>query len=474
MNCLVIGLGRFGGGVGVTNWLASNGAYVTVTDMAEASDLVESIDAISPSKPTLKLGGHGGVNPGLFDLVIVNPAVRKDRSALFAATVDAGVPWTTEINLFCALCPSPVIGVTGTFGKSTTCAMLAHVLSQAGAYDVRLGGNIGRSLLAELPAMHARSPRVGLAGRHGPNETGESKAKRQLVVLELSESQLDDLPDLDWGPETAVITNLQPHHLDRYETAASYYSRKMNVIHGRQTRRILAGPMEAEAESMFHATVRDLDVPIERMLAGGSPPTGSFDLLVPGNHNLANAAVAQRVAVHCGVSADDAASSLASFPGLPHRLAYIGSWNDIRFVNDSKSTAPRATLAALEAYDVPVVLIVGGQTCPDFDAATFAAAVASKCRAMITMGEHGREAHAAVERFASDGGRMERTIRTAITLRDAVASACRSAVAGDVVLFSPGGPSFDTHRNYQERGNEFIAIVRQIIDRQIIDRQING
>jgi len=131
LRVLVLGLGRFGGGVGVTRWLAAQGAIVTVSDLASREALAESVEAVADRAVALHLGGHDVRDLDETDLVIVNPAVNKLRSDFFHTIVRRGIPWTTELNLFVQRCPAAVIGVTGTYGKSTTCAMLAEALGPA-------------------------------------------------------------------------------------------------------------------------------------------------------------------------------------------------------------------------------------------------------------------------------------------------------------------------------------------------------
>ena len=192
----VMGLGRFGGGVGVTRWLAEAGALVTVSDKASSESLAQSVAAVSDLGVTLHLGDHHQADFRDADLLVVSPAIPKDHPMLAVAR-DAGVPVTSEMNLFLRYCPARIIGVTGTAGKSTTTAMIHAALGDAaGDARVWIGGNIGISLLEDLDAI----------------------AANDWVVLELSSFQLEDLADLKRSPEIAVITSLFPNHLDRHGT----------------------------------------------------------------------------------------------------------------------------------------------------------------------------------------------------------------------------------------------------------------
>ena len=302
---LVIGLGRFGGGVGVTRWLAGEGAHVTVTDQADAESLCESVEALADLNVTFHLGGHDDVDLSATDLVVVNPAVRKLTSSLFQEVTLRGIPWTTEMNLFCERCPAPVIGVTGTFGKSTTCSMLAAALEdcrragKARYSAVHLGGNIGRSLLPELGSIE-------------PTD---------LVVLEMSNAQLEDLPRIGWAPWIAVITNLSPHHLDRYGSARAYVHAKLNIVRdpaGAST--VIVGRMYPEAGSLLTELMADSPgrvVPVSR-------PVPPAELLVPGSHNQENAACVLTVCRQLGLDERLVRKALRSFRGFPHRPLLLG------------------------------------------------------------------------------------------------------------------------------------------------------
>jgi UDP-N-acetylmuramoylalanine--D-glutamate ligase len=433
---LVVGLGRFGGGVRLTQWLVQEGALVTVTDQADASTLSESVAAISGLPVALRLGAHNEGDLDSTDLVVINPAVHKATSAFFGEVVRRGVPWTTEMNLFCERCPATVIGVTGTYGKSTTCAML-HAAFEAGrragvvSYAaVHIGGNIGRSLLPDLPSM-----------------TGND-----LVILEMSNAQLEDLPRVRWAPHVAVITNLFPHHLDRYNSFADYAQAKLNIVRDPTGRsRVVAGELYGEAEKLLAAALGGRRDRLMRI----HPPAGKIELTVPGRHNQGNAACVLTVCDVMGLDERFARDALRNFRGLPHRLEFVGTWDGVDYYNDSKSTAPAATIVALEAMERPVVAIVGGQQ-KEVSLDDCAGALTERCRAVVCMGQSGPVfAKAILSR-----GRIPAHIVCGVA--EAVPLARSLARSGDVVLFSPGAPSFDQYANFTERGRHFVEIVNAL------------
>ena len=443
LRVLVVGLGRFGGGVGVTRWLADQGAAVTVTDQVGAASLADSIAALGDlSRIALHLGGHDTSDVLDAELVIINPAVAKAQSELFRTVEARGIPWTTELNLFCERCLASVIGVTGTYGKSTTCAMLTHVLQAAAAggsvpfTGVHLGGNIGRSL---LPDLHRIRP-------------------TDIVVLEMSSAQLENLPRIPWTPRLAVITNLHPHHLDRYERFSDYIDAKLNIIGAvDRTRCVVAGQLNAEAEK---ALLRKVGADDPRLVRIESSPV-PFDLRVPGRHNQINASGVLAVCGKLGLSEDFVRAALRDFRGLPHRLEHVGTREGVTYCNDSKSTAPAATVQAVESLGSPIIVLIGGESKKDLALEGFAETLARRCRMMIGFGEAGPAFIDAI-RQAGGTGVQDRTL-VAGTVEEAFRQAVRFAEPGDTVLLSPGAPSFDAYVNYTERGRHFTDLVHALV-----------
>lgn len=434
---VVMGLGRFGGGVGVTRWLVQAGARVTVIDRAAADSLADSLRAIADLAVDLRLGREEANDLAGAELAVVNPAVLKEQSELFAEIERRGIAWTTELNLFCERCRGFVIGVTGSFGKSTTCAMLAAMLEAGAATGavrfggVHLGGNIGRSLLGELP-------RIGPEG---------------AVVLELSNAQLEDVPRIGWTPDVAVLTNLAPHHLDRHGTYAAYLAAKMNIVATNPSAQpVIAGALDGPAEAaladrLSGANARRIPV---------TPLRSPAALRVPGAHNRRNAACALTVARHLGLEESFALDALAQFRGLPHRLELVGSLGGVDYVNDSKSTAPSAAVQAIEALEKPIVLIAGGQR-RAVALNAWAETVSNRCHFVVLTGDNAGMMGQAL------GARGFTAVRQIESLERAVSAAREAARAGDAVLFSPGAPSFDRYANFEQRGMHFVSVVKAMV-----------
>jgi len=438
LRVLVVGLGRFGGGTGVTRWLAEQDAIVTVTDQAPRATLVDSLSSLDGLDLTFHLGGHDQRDLEAVDLVVVNPAVNKAKSEFFQAIRRRGIPWTTEMNLFCERCPAKIIGVTGTFGKSTTCAMLVEVLEKcqpedAGWTGVHFGGNIGCSLLTDLSGIRATD----------------------LVVLEMSNAQLEDLPRIRWAPPIALITNLTPHHLDRYAGYEGYVAAKLNITDDpREQSRVLVGDLDPEAAEALRRQVARYDtrvMPVQPL----DPPA---ELQTPGAHNQANAACAVAIARYLGLAEIDVRTALRMFSGLPHRLEFVRTVQRVDYYNDSKSTSPATTERAVSVFERPIVAIVGGQA-KNVPLEECAASLAGGCRVVICTGESGPLLARAV-RGARQGSKP--SVAETPNLAEAIQLAAKRAHPGDVVLYSPGAPSFDAYSNYVERGRHFADLIQAL------------
>ena len=422
----VVGLGRFGGGIGVTRWLCGQGAVVTVSDKAPADDLAESVAQLSRLDVALHLGGHEEPDFLNADLLVVNPAVPKDIPPL-AAAQQAGVPWTTEINLFLERCPAPTVGITGSVGKSTTTAMIGAIL--ATTRTTHVGGNIGRSLLDELPDI----------------------AADHVVVLELSSFQLEDLPLVGISPRVAVVTNLAPNHLDRHGTMDAYAAAKKNLF-------AFQGP-----DDVLVLNVNDSAVTGWAAQAPGrvdwfdEDDENPFELALPGRHNQANAQAAWAAARQFGVDRESAAGALRAFAGLPHRLEFVVERNGVRYYNDSKCTTPGGAVVALNAFPARTVAVILGGYDKGVSFEKLGVVAASRAKAVVTLGATADAIAAAVRKYRSGGIPI---IERADTLPEAVCLCEQIAAPGDVVLLSPACASYDMFTNYEHRGEQFCELVR--------------
>lgn len=472
----VMGLGRFGGGVGVTRWLAAHGADVHVTDLApkekHAGALGDIRDLIDAGRVSLRLGEHNVSDFTTCDFVVVNPAVPRPWENRFVrAAQAAGVRVTSEICLVAGRLPerAGTIGVTGSAGKSTTSAMIHHVLKSAGIPSV-FGGNIGGSLLAELDRDDAGSVRRGA-----------------WVVLELSSAMLHwlgggmgrgtDGIDGDgargagspgWSPHVAVVTNCTTNHVDWHGSFEHYRASKQ---------RILASLSPGDA-AVLDESVKDwgTSAGVRRVVVEHA--AGFGPLPIPGAHNRHNAAMALaaiEAASIPGLSRAESERALAAFSGLPHRLALVHESLGVRWFNDSKSTTPESALLAVRAFEQEhrsgtpdhggtdgreqragrsrVQLIVGGyDKGSDLEPI---AALAPSLAGFYTIGATGPGLAALAVRYGAGGRTHE-----CGTLDRAIERIAERVRPGDVVLLSPGCASWDQFENYEQRGELFTKLAR--------------
>ena len=445
----VMGLGLLGGGVGVARYLAQQGAVVTVTDLKDADALADSVEKLDGFPVAFHLGGHLDADFTGADVVVVNPAV-PDGSPFLAKAREAGVALETEINLFSKLCPAQIVGITGSNGKSTAASLTAHLL-EAGPRRTWLGGNIGRSLLEELDAIEADD----------------------LVVLELSSFQLERLAWTGLSPAVSVVLNLTPNHLDRHRTLDAYAAAKQPILlNQRSTDAALLNaecPLVSQwdglgcGRKLFFSTQRPvgrgawLDGDEALWLDGGAPRTlfARSDLRLRGDHNLGNALAAAGAAALCGVPVEEIGPRLASFEPLEHRLEGVRTLDGVTYYNDSKATTPEAAIAAIRAFDEPVVLIAGGYD-KHIPFGELGKAVCEGVQKAILFGATAEKIRDAVE---AAGGAP--TVMVA-DLPAAVLEAREAAQPGWVVLLSPACASYDMFENFEERGTLFKKLVMEL------------
>jgi len=413
----VLGLAR--SGAAVVRALLAGGAQVTAWD-SDAEKRVGLDDAHVADLDALDLSG--------FDALVVSPGVPLNTHPLAARARAAGVPVIGDIELFAQaradLPAHKVVGITGTNGKSTTTALVHHILDTAGV-PVRMGGNIGLPILAQEPL-----PEGG------------------VYVLELSSYQIDLTRTLDC--EVAVLLNVTPDHLDRYDGLAGYAASKARLFAMQSRAQLAVVDYEAEAE---FGVLDDAPEGMGVRFIDGVPLPGEQARWpsLQGPHNAQNVQAAVAVAEALGVTADDVARALETFAGLPHRMERVATLNGVAWINDSKATNPESAAPALAAFP-RIHWIVGGKVKGDgLDACI--PHLGNVVRA-YTIGEGGPR-FAAVLRGQVPVAEVE-------TLERAVKLAAQEAERGDVVLLSPAAASFDQFRDFEARGLAFRAAVEEL------------
>ncbi|MBN1395129.1 MAG: UDP-N-acetylmuramoyl-L-alanine--D-glutamate ligase [Pirellulales bacterium] len=427
----IMGLGRFGGGAAAARWLAGQGAAVTVTDLADKTTLADSMASLA-DVPIAKihLGGHREEDFLDADLVVVNPAVRPNSPWLELAR-RAGATLRTEIELFMENCPARIIGVTGSNGKSTTAAMIAEIL-RASNRRTFLGGNIGGSLLGQLPAI----------------------GRGDWVVLELSSFQLHYLSPEAKPPHIAVLTSCTPNHLDWHGDFADYAAAKRRIF-ANQTPGDFAvlNTLDAEVAS-WQSLVRGRLLVVPPSPSAPLPFAGEgSNLSVPGEHNRLNASLAAAAAKAAGCEDGEIRSGLRRFNGLPMRLELIAEVDGRCFYNDSASTTPESTVAALRSFDAPVWLLAGGAD-KGCDFRPLAEEIVRRARGAAFFGGAGRKLHDLVANADRAFPRCN-----VETLDEALQWCWDRSGSDETVLFSPGCASTDQFVNYKHRGERFADAV---------------
>lgn len=420
----VMGLGRFGGGLGAARWLAQQGAEVTVTDLADAKALAEPLAALQGTPlAALHLGGHREDDFRRADCVVVNPAVRPDSPFLHLAR-QQGARLTTEIGLLIDRCPAPIIGVTGSNGKSTTAAMIAAIL-RADGRRAWLGGNLGGSLLENLDQID----------------------RGDWVVLELSSFQLHYLAGQLPGPHVAVVTAFAPNHLDWHGSLEAYRQAKQQILAGQ-------GPLEAAVLNCTDAELRAWRPLVRGRLVAPPLECDIPTLRLPGHHNRLNAALAIAAARALGCNAAAAQTALAAFAGLPQRLEWIGVVGGRRFYNDSAATTPESTRAAIESLDEPIWLLAGGRD-KGLAFGPLVAAIVRRCRGAAFYGQ-------VRQLLAEQAVALEPafTCCAVETLDEAFQWCFEHSRPGEAILLSPACASTDQFSNYHHRGQRFVELVR--------------
>ena len=443
----VVGLGIEG--IDLVRYLAPRGARVTVSDARTADQLGDALAAIDDLDVTLSLGANREEDLVGADTVFASQGVPQDLPALRAAR-RAGVPISSMTRLFLEVCPAPVAGITGSSGKTTTTALVGAMLDASGA-DYVVGGNIGVGLL-------------GLLDRIEPETR---------VVLELSHTQLESV---EVSPHIACVTNVTPNHLDAYSWSA-YVGLKRRIFEFQQPDDIAIFHIDDEVSAGFAEEAPSLVryTSVERSLPGdGATVSGGVVVRVEdgrehavieraaiplrGDHNVANVVTAVAVAAQLGVDDEAAASAVRAFSGVPHRLEVVSRARGVTWVNDSIATTPERTLAGLRAFDGPAVLLLGGRD-KHLPLGELAREAVQRCRAVIGFGEAGPTFVDAV-RAVRDGDAP--VLREVEDVEAAVEAAAGVARAGDVVLCSPAGTSFDAYRTFEQRGAAFRAAVEAV------------
>lgn len=454
----VMGLGTRGGGLGVAKYLAGAGANVTVTDMRGADDLAGPIAELAGLPIRFALGGHDerDFTSERADIVVRNPGVRRNSPYLELAR-RSGVSVEMEMSLFLRACPAPVIGVTGTKGKTTTATLLAEMLRH---WDERtvLAGNMGVSAVAELPRITPDTP----------------------VVLELSSWQLEALDEHGLSPHIAVLTNISEDHLDAYDGFADYAATKRSIARHQTVADTFIVNLDDPEATRDLASVpgkvapfgdgdrNDPGVWISRNALICRDERTTAELAVPnrlpflGRHQLLNAAASASAALAIGAPIEAVNAGLDSFRGVRNRMEVVAEIDGVTYINDTAATAPAAAIANIGGLRGRRIHLIAGGHDKQADLLPLADAIAAGATSIHLLdGTATPKLRGMLEERGREG------VGTYRTMAQAVDAAIRDALPGDIVLLSPGCASFGLFRDEFDRGDQFRAAVAALMNERV-------
>ena len=454
----IMGLGLNQGGLGVARFLAKVGAKILITDLKTEEELGPSLEKLKDFDVKYILGRHREENFINTDMVIQNPAVSHNSKYLKIARTH-GIPIETDLGFFLQLCPSKnIIAVAGTKGKSTVSQLIYHIFKEA-QKDTILAGNIGISVLDIL----------------------EKITPQTWLILEISTWQMEGIRNRKFRPQTAVLTNILPDHLDRYPNYKEYIrSEKLIFKHQRPNDNLIVNYDNEETIKIK----KEAGLPIYWFSAKEKVEPGCYlkndklifqsgeykttfakisDLLLPGLHNLENILAASTVSFIHNIPGNIILKALKNFPGIPYRLEFIGEVRGIKFYNDTCATTPEATLAALGSFtEQPVILFLGGKD-KKLNYENFGEAIGKnkEIKKIILLQHPDYDASLKILSALKKHLDSEKIILTS-SLKVGVEAALQQAQENDLVLLSPAAASFGMFENEFDRGDQFNKIVKNL------------
>lgn len=431
----IIGMARSGVSAAI---LAENlGGIPFVSDAKVASQLAVETERLKVAGIKFETGGHT-VRLLDSDYLIISPGVPLNIDIIKQARTK-GIPVFSEIEFAFWVCASPVIAITGSNGKTTTTTLLGEIYSHSG-FDTFVGGNIGKPFSEFVQKISAKG----------------------LTVLEVSNFQLETISD--FAPDTAIILNLTPDHLDRHGSFDSYKKAKFRITENQSKEQLLIlnlddpetvrSQIETDAEIRYFTTTDSQQA--TTFVYNGSI-LGCYkdiekeiikinEILIPGPHNLQNALAAACAAIHYNVSPDIIRKVLRTFPGVEHRMEKVGMVAGVNFINDSKATNVDSVCYALRSLDTPIYLLAGGRD-KNSDFTPIVKYGKNKIKGILAIGE-------AKEKIFESLG-LHFPVQFAETLDEAVQVLFEMAIPGETILLSPGCASFDMFENFEHRGRAF-------------------
>ena len=438
----VIGLAK--SGFATAKFLASRGAEVRVTDCSQKKEVLENAGYLKTLGVRVETGVHSEIFLQDADLIVTSPGVPKKSFPLVYAKKKR-IPVISEVELASLFCKGTIIGVTGSNGKTTTCHLIYRMFQNAGRKSV-LCGNVGLSFMDAISEIDSKT----------------------TVVLELSSFQLEDSPR--FHPRIAVVLNVSPNHLDRHRTLKNYAAAKQKIFHNQTSRDFLVlnhdNPLtramrskarsrviafsKTDAKQGVYLTPKEVVVS-PKGLSQTRYKRSFFQLR--GDHNLENIMAASAVAAIAKLPAKSVQKTFEEFKTLEHRIEPLGEVGGVFFVNDSKSTTVDSTRAAISAVPGPVLLIAGGRD-KGADFTKIEALVLQRIKRAVLYGESRQKIAKAWKKFDrwSEAKKFDQAVKFAFS----------KAEPGDSILLSPMCASFDQFSSFEERGETFKKIFKEL------------
>ena len=440
---LVVGMGL--SGLASATYLQSKGSIVTVSEQRPKQELASEIQSLKVQGISYEVGGHQIETFLETDCIVVSPGVPLNLFPIKKA-FDQGIEVISEVELAYRVISGKIIGITGSNGKTTTTTLVGKILKSAG-FHVQVGGNIGVPLISLV----------------------QSSTRETINVVELSSFQLEAIPS--FRPDIAVILNITPDHMDRYDSLENYSRAKFNILsnqvpqdfsvfnHDDPLLRQFCGKSSAKRYWFSTASVVSRGSYIKKgqmVFCDQKRLESVIDLDIvrlKGVHNLENIAAAVTVSSLMKCNSLAVRETVHSFRGIPHRLEKIRELNGVEFYNDSKATNLASTQTAIRAFREGIVLILGGRD-KGSDFSILRPLIIQRVKSLVLLGEASQKIKSQLDGTVP--------VEQVSTMHGAVNAAFRCSQPGDVVLLAPACSSFDMFENYNDRGNTYRELVNQL------------
>jgi UDP-N-acetylmuramoylalanine--D-glutamate ligase len=448
---LILGAARQG--LALARWLSIHGARVTLSDMRSENELHVARESLAEFGIAWALGAHPLELLDSTDVLCLSGGVPLTLPIVVEA-VSRGIPLSNDSQIFMEVVPCKTIGITGSAGKTTTTTLVGRMAKNTHGDKAYIGGNIGDPLINYVDGMKVDD----------------------VAILELSSFQLDQMTI---SPAIAAILNITPNHLDRHGTMEAYSAAKARILAFQSKSDIaVLGRDDMGAwnlQSQVHGKLLTFSLhELDEGLDGAYYHNGLLNLrdgnaylplilrekiLLRGDHNVANVLAAFTIGHAAGFPLDAMLEAVEDFRGVPHRLELVRELNGVRWYNDSIATAPERTIAAVRAFDEPIVLLLGGRD-KDLSWEELIQLANERVDHIVLFGEAAEKIEKTVAGLGSRKTRF--SIVRVSGLHEAVLKAAEAAEPGDIVLLSPGGTSYDEFKDFAERGERFRAWVQEL------------